>query len=80
MSEERTPIEKLLDRMKEELDTSHITIMIEANKLALKDKAHREIYKHTKEDVIEAFNVEIYAGEDDNDRDAEQYYNETHNK
>jgi len=29
-----------------------------------------------KQQIMDAFNVEIYAGEDDNDRDAEQYYKE----
>ena len=30
-----------------------------------------------KEQIVNAFNIEIYEGEDDNFRNAEQYYNET---
>lgn len=30
-----------------------------------------------KENIVNSFNIEIYEGEDDNFRNAEQYYNET---
>ena len=99
MSEDRTPIEELIDCYKvaahyKTWETFLQQLPSVLNVLLEKDKTHREKYKHTKEDVIEANYSGIKLGWKDavnefkyptkvmipksTDALAEQYYNETH--
>jgi len=86
MSEDRTPIEELIDCYKvaahyKTWETFLQQLPSVLNVLLEKDKTHREKYKHTKEDVIKAM---VYGAENEhhfylsNKAEAEQYYNETH--
>jgi hypothetical protein len=43
----------------------------------LNDNLIQQAKEMEKEQIKDAFNIEIYEGEDDNFRNAEQYYNET---
>lgn len=81
MSEERTPIEELIEELNEWNDIewdvySRLFDTVQAH--IESDKAYREKHKHTKEDVIEAYIEGIIGVHTMNE--IETWYNETYNK